>query len=127
MEPVQLLVVEDEVLIHLSIEDALAEAGYEIVIAMNGKTAIAELDADAALFKGVITDIRLGSKETGWDVARHARELAPEMPIIYMTGDSAHEWASQGVPNSIVIQKPFAMGQLVAGISNLLNAQPPVL
>ena len=127
MEPVRLLVVEDEVLIHLSIEDALAEAGYEIVIAMNGKTAIAELDADAALFKGVITDIRLGSKETGWDVARHARELAPEMPIIYMTGDSAHEWASQGVPNSIVIQKPFAMGQLVAGISNLLNAQPPVL
>ena len=127
MEPVQLLVVEDEVLIHLSIEDALAEAGYEIVIAMNGKTAIAELDADTALFKGVITDIRLGSKETGWDVARHARELAPEMPIIYMTGDSAHEWASQGVPNSIVIQKPFAMGQLVAGISNLLNAQPPVL
>ena len=38
-----------------------------------------------------------------------------------MTGAAADEWASKGVPNSILLQKPFAPAQLVTAVSNLLN------
>ncbi len=43
------------------------------------------------------------------------------MPLIYMSGDSSGEWASQGVPNSIMIGKPFAFPQLITALSMLLN------
>ena len=44
-----------------------------------------------------------------------------------MTGTEAEQWASHGVPNSILLTKPFAPAQLVTAISQLLNAggQPP--
>jgi hypothetical protein len=42
-----------------------------------------------------------------------------------MSGRDADAWASQGVPNSIMLAKPFAPAQLVTAVSNLLNAGPP--
>ncbi|GAC1046202.1 hypothetical protein thsrh120_62090 [Rhizobium sp. No.120] len=57
----------------------------------------------------------------GWDLARRARELQPVMPVIYVTGDSAQDWAAQGVPNSVLLQKPFVHAQLVTALTTLLN------
>lgn len=52
-------------------------------------------------------------------VAKHARELDPEFPVVYMSGDSAADWASKGVPNSIRLSKPFAPAQLVTAVFSL--------
>ncbi|MDP8919398.1 MAG: response regulator, partial [Pseudomonadota bacterium] len=76
---------------------------------------------DTGRFSGVVTDIRLGAGPTGWDVARRARELAPGIPVIYVSGDSAHEWDSRGLPNSVMITKPFVTAQVLTAISTLLN------
>jgi DNA-binding response OmpR family regulator len=43
------------------------------------------------------------------------------MPIIYMSGESAEEWAVKGVPGSAMVAKPFAPAQLVTAISNVIN------
>jgi CheY-like chemotaxis protein len=40
-----------------------------------------------------VTDINLRGKMAGWEVAKHAREIDLEFPIIGMTGDNADEWA----------------------------------
>ncbi len=120
---VRILVVEDEALIEQLVVVGLEDAGYEIAIADNAEDAIAMLEADGADYRAVVTDINLAPQRlTGWDVAKRARELTTDMPIIYMTGASNHEWTSSGVPNSILIAKPFAMGQIVVAISQLLNA-----
>jgi hypothetical protein len=42
-----------------------------------------------------------------------------------MSGASADDWASKGVPNSIMLSKPFAPAQLVTAVSNLLNTGTP--
>jgi two-component system cell cycle response regulator CpdR len=47
------------------------------------------------------------------------------MPVIYMTGTHGEDWASKGVPNSVLLTKPFAPAQLVTALSNLLNAGSP--
>jgi hypothetical protein len=57
--------------------------------------------------------------------ARKAREIDPEFPIVYMSGVSAVEWSSKGVPNSIMLEKPFAPAQLVTAVANLLNSGTP--
>ena len=38
-----------------------------------------------------------------------------------MSGDSAHEWDSQGVPNRVMVNKPFVAAQSITAISMLLN------
>ena len=54
-------------------------------------------------------------------MSRRARELEPSLPVVYMTGDAAGDWTSNGVPNSILVTKPFAPAQVVTAVSQLLN------
>ena len=70
----------------------------------------------------LITDIRLARNSlTGWDIAHLARELNPTIFVVYITGDSALEWALRGVPGSILIQKPFDPREVVSAVSHLLG------
>jgi hypothetical protein len=43
------------------------------------------------------------------------------LPVVYMSGDSAHEWSANGVPESVILQKPFVLVQLITAITTLLN------
>jgi DNA-binding response OmpR family regulator len=86
---------------------------------VSGAQALAELEANPARFGAPLTDVRLGQPD-GWEVARWARELVPRMPVLYVTGDSAHEWHTQGVPNSLVVAKPFVAAQIVTALRALL-------
>jgi DNA-binding response OmpR family regulator len=122
LEAPALLLVEDEILLHEILTIELADAGFETVAVSEGNQALAELEAVATRFKAVITDIRLGDGPDGWNVARRARELVADMPVVYITGDSAHEWSSKGVPGSVVIAKPFAAAQLSTAVSTLITA-----
>jgi hypothetical protein len=53
-----------------------------------------------------------------------ARDAMPSKegpsPVVYLTGESADAWGSQGVPNSL-LRKLFAPAQLVTAVSQLLN------
>jgi DNA-binding NtrC family response regulator len=90
-------------------------------MASNSDEAINLLDAPGANFSALITDVNLPGKFTGWDVAKHARELSETLPVVYMTGGRALDWASKGVPNSMLVTKPFAAAQIVTAVSQLLN------
>jgi DNA-binding response OmpR family regulator len=118
-----ILVVEDDQLLQSLVEESLTEGGYEVVIASSGEDAVALLNASEGKYRALVTDINLGSSNIdGWGVARHAREIDPGFPVVYMSGNDAVNWASKGVPNSIILEKPFAPAQLVTAVSQLLNA-----
>lgn len=38
-----------------------------------------------------------------------------------MTGDRAKKWIAHGVPNSVLITKPFVLTQVIVALSNLIN------
>jgi FixJ family two-component response regulator len=77
------------------------------------------LDTRIDEIAGLITDIRFPGP-SGWEIARHARHQKPELPIVYMTGDSGADWSAEGVPKSLLLQKPFAAAQAITAISTLL-------
>ncbi|MCG6204569.1 response regulator [Rhodopseudomonas sp. HC1] len=115
------LVVEDEPMIQSLVQEALEEGGFQVEAVASGEDA-EKLLAQPDRFRAVITDVNLGrDRMDGWDVGRLARETDPSLPVIYMTGDSAAEWASRGVPNSLLITKPFAPSQVVSAVAQLLN------
>ncbi len=116
-----LLYVEDEVLIQDLLVSALTEAGYEVVVASSGADGVNTLQSRSGEIRGLITDINLGSGTDGWEVARQARELISGLPVVYVSGASHQEWTSKGVPESVMIAKPFAPAQIVVAISGLLN------
>lgn len=116
-----LLLVDDDATIAAILKEALSDGGFDVVTAHNGKEALAVMEEKIVSLRGVITDVNLGEGPDGWDIARHARELSAHIPVVYMSGASSHEWASHGVPNSVIIQKPFANAQIVTAISELIN------
>jgi two-component system cell cycle response regulator CpdR len=54
----------------------------------------------------VVTDIRFRELPDEWEVARVAREIDPDLPIVYISGPVLPDWASRGVSNSIMLEKP---------------------
>ena len=116
-----ILLAEDDLRVLESMQETLEHGGYSVQAATSGEEAIQLIWHLEQPFSGLVTDIHLGPGPNGWDVARTARERYPDLPIVYMTGDSALEWTSQGVPKSILLQKPIAAAQLVTAISTLLN------
>jgi CheY-like chemotaxis protein len=119
---VLVLVVEDDPLIRQILDEALTDGGYAVRVATTGEEAIALLDESGAAFQALITDVDLApGKLTGWDVARHAREITADIPVIYMSGASGGDWASKGVPKSMLMSKPFTSAQMVTAVSQLIN------
>ena len=126
-ELLAVLVVEDDALVQGMVDEALSEGGFGPQIVSSGEEAIALLQGDESNnWRALITDINLSGSLTGWDVAKRARELLSDLPVIYMTGAAADQWPSHGVPNSVLLQKPFAPAQVVTAVSQLLNGTPPV-
>jgi DNA-binding response OmpR family regulator len=123
-DPLVILIAEDDQLIQGFLEEPLSDGGFDSEIASSGDEAIALLADNGSKYRALLTDIDLHGTTTGWEVARHARTVDPAFPIIYMTGAAAEDWAAQGVPNSVLLSKPFAAAQLVTAISTLLNMVP---
>ena len=120
-----ILIVEDDQDNQIIVEEALTDGGFRSVIATSGEEAVARLRSDEVKCLALVTDINLPGRLDGWEIARVAREIDPAFPIVYMTGAAADDWPSKGVPNSILLNKPFAPAQLVTAVSQLLNAGTP--
>jgi DNA-binding response OmpR family regulator len=120
----EVMVVEDDQSIQSIGEEALSDGGFEPAIASSGEEALTLLSESN--YRALVIDIKLGKDRIrGWDVARRARAMNPLLPVVYITGASADEWPVQGVPNSVVLTKPFAPAQLVTAVSQLLTEVPP--
>jgi DNA-binding NtrC family response regulator len=118
---VLVLIAENEAEIRNVLQASFEDGGFAVVLASSGEEAMAAMDSKRERVRALVTDINFGSKATGWDVARHAREINPELPVVYVTGAAGHDWASLGVPNSVLIAKPFATAQVLTAVSQLLN------
>jgi DNA-binding response OmpR family regulator len=121
-----ILVVDDDPLVQRIVAESLGDGGFETVIAASGDEAVELLDTADGKYRALVTDINLGRGQMqGWDVARRAREIDPGFPIVYMSGESGEDWSSRGVPDSIMLAKPFAPAQLVTAVSQVLNKARP--
>jgi CheY-like chemotaxis protein len=117
-----ILVIDDEFLVREVVVEALEEGGFSVLTADNGSQGIEMFAENSARIRGLVTDINLGEGLDGWEVARTARGQVSDLPVVYVSGESGHQWASQGVPNSLLVTKPFAPAQILVALSSLLVA-----
>lgn len=116
-----ILVIEDDRDLQMMVEDALRDGGYEPAIAGSGEEALTLLKAFRTKYSALVTDIRLLGRLDGWRVARGAREIDPSFPVLYITGGGGDEWPTRGVPDSVLLNKPFSPDELVAAVAKLLE------
>ncbi|MGL3210017.1 response regulator [Bradyrhizobium sp. BR 1433] len=120
-----ILVIEDDRDLQMMVEDALRDGGDEPAIAGSGEEALTLLKAFRTKYSALVTDIRLLGRLDGWRVARGAREIDPSFPVLYITGGGGDEWPTRGVPDSVLLNKPFSPDELVAAVAKLLKNGAP--
>lgn len=117
----RVLVVEDEPAICALFNDILEFEGFEAHCVRSDHEAYAVLRRDPA-FGCVIVDVNLGIGTTGYDVARFAREIDPQLPVIYVSGQTTQtSFEANGVPGSLFLPKPFTPDELLQKIHTLVG------
>ena len=117
----QILLVEDETFIAEVIQDALEDRGLAVKSAHTDRGAFAILEGEARSFAVLIADVNLGPGASGFDVARRARELHPELKVVFITGHAGH-LQKQGVEGSLMVPKPFYPDELAERVVELLDS-----
>ena len=101
----RVLVVEDEVLVSEMISDALTEDGFDVHVSSNADDALHYLSRHSV--DVLFTDIDLPGSMDGGHLARCAREMKPELSVIYASGKAPGLRHVAKVPGSIFLQKPY--------------------
>ncbi|WP_230206942.1 response regulator [Novosphingobium sp. Gsoil 351] len=122
-QKISIMVFEDEPLVAMFVREALEAEGFEVLLSNSPAEAEQAIETSIEAVSALVTDIRLGAGLSGWELGRLARERCSDLPVIYVSGDSAIDYSAQGVPGSTMIQKPFVAAQLVTAIAGLLNQQ----
>jgi CheY-like chemotaxis protein len=104
---VSVLLVEDESLIAEMIGMALEDHGYAVSIAASASEALDHLAAGAVDI--LFTDINLPGDMDGADLAVRAREMQPDLPVIYASGRWSLLERLQRMPHSAVLPKPYSL------------------
>jgi DNA-binding NtrC family response regulator len=114
-----LIVVEDEVLLRLLMEMSLEATEYDFRVLSTAGSALEALEAEADRFDVLLTNVNLGDAAmTGFDLARRARELNPDILVVYMSGHAAHLFEREKVPGSIFLEKPIDTDRLLGILQN---------
>ena len=118
------LLVEDEADVRELIEEAFAQRGLAVRTAESDVAAYAVLAREARQFDLLVADINLGEGTTGFDVARRARQLNPNLAVIYITGHAAH-LDRFGVDGGVMFPKPFRPVELAERALAVLDGGEP--
>ena len=114
-EPIRVLFVEDEFFIREWIAQELSEQGYAVDSVTNAADAL--LHITRAPIDVLLTDINLPGGMDGTALARRARELQPNLTIIYASARASALKQEARVPGSLVLPKPYepaVLGRLLA-------------
>ncbi len=106
-----ILLVEDEQMVRVVAERALARHGYTVITATNGEEGLALLGSRSD-FDLLISDVVMPLMD-GPTMVRHARERYPNLPILFMSGYAEEQLRkSIDIDNVNFIPKPFSVQQL---------------
>ena len=116
----RILIVEDEYFVALTIEDALVDAGYDVV----GVEASAEAAILRALEAGpdlILMDIRLAGKMDGIDAALELRRHGLRVLFASAHSDDATRERGEEARPLGWLTKPFSGSELVASVRRALD------
>ncbi|MDH3222390.1 MAG: response regulator, partial [Gemmatimonadota bacterium] len=118
-----ILLVEDESIVRRLAMRVLTRAGYTVIEAENGPTALAAYD-EYGRVDLLVTDMVM-PEMGGREVAEALAAKQPDLRVVYMSGYTADEVFRQALPSARnrFLQKPFAPDDLTAKVREVLDDQ----
>jgi DNA-binding NtrC family response regulator len=112
------LLVDDEPTIRLSIGDAISDAGHRVTLASDGAEALERIKSH--VFDVIISDIRM-PKLDGLTLFHRIREISPETDVILVTAYGAVEDAVKALKLGArdYLTKPFETAELLVRLERL--------
>jgi DNA-binding NtrC family response regulator len=121
----RILIVDDDRAICDLIRDILAEIRMTGVCAYSDREAYRIISALPTI-RGLIVDVDLGTGVTGFDIARFARQVVPNLPVVFVTGAATRSsFQAFGVPGSAFFQKPFDFDDLLSALLSQMDRLSP--
>lgn len=120
----RILVVEDEYLIRLTLAEALADEGFDVIEAADGNEAMAAVRGEPDL-RLLLTDVQLPGPMNGQQLALAARGVNPHLPVIFMTGRPEPLDIRLQAERNLVISKPYLPSEICAAARQMLDDADP--
>ncbi|MBC2666498.1 response regulator [Novosphingobium flavum] len=117
----KILLVEDEDSVRAVAERALARQGYEVTSACDGEEGL-EFVRLGRRFDLVVSDVVMPVMD-GPAMAREIREIAPQLPILFMSGYAEEQLRREiDIVDMHFIPKPFSVQQITDKVAYVLAA-----
>jgi DNA-binding NtrC family response regulator len=126
MTKARLLIAEDDADMRDLLREVLEEAGYETVLATDGRAALALIERETELLDLILTDVQMPNVK-GDELLRAARKIRAEAPVIVVTAFGSVEQAVEMVKAGafLYVTKPFKTADLLATIHQALQFSAP--
>ena len=116
-EKTHVLLVDDDVVVRQSLEQALSVENFLVVSAASAGEALREFGAKKIDI--VLLDLNLGT-ESGWDTLQTLKKLRPRVPVIIMTAHAENPAkASKNRPEAFM-EKPLDLAALFCKLKDLV-------
>jgi CheY-like chemotaxis protein len=118
-----ILLVEDEDIVRRLVAEILADAGYAVLEASDGNSALEVVRRHAGELDLLVTDVIMPGI-SGRDVAQAVSSLRPGLQVLYMSGYTDGAIAHHGVleDGTAFLQKPFSAAELAEKVRGLLDS-----
>jgi PAS domain S-box-containing protein len=122
----RILVVEDRTDVRRFVLGHLAKLGYHTQDAPDGPAALELLRSDAP-FDLLFTDIVLPEGMSGLELADAARQIRPDLKVLFTSGYSEDVLRQQGAadPAFLLLRKPYKRQELAAMLRKALDGSAP--
>jgi DNA-binding response OmpR family regulator len=119
-----ILVVDDDEFLLEFVRLLLVRGGYPVLTAQNGEEAWNLILANQHEIRLLLTDIVMPDFFDGFELADRVRKHQPDLPILFMTGASLHEYSSGDLLTwePILLRKPFTPDRLLNFVREHLEA-----
>ena len=121
----RILVIDDEPDTRAMLEQILKRAGYEVVLAADGREGMERYRRSPADL--VITDLYMPNQD-GMETIRELRSCFPAVAIIAMSGQPGTGTMlaiAQNVADVGILRKPFLPDELIAAVEKALGGRSP--
>lgn len=120
MSRVKVLYVEDELFLGKIVKESLESRNYEVTMVTDGSQVVQKFNGED--FQICILDVMLPGRD-GFSLAKEIRQMAPEIPIIFLTAKVQTEDLVSGfrAGGNDYIRKPFSLEELIVRMENLLQ------
>ncbi|MEO8716277.1 MAG: PAS domain S-box protein [Acetobacteraceae bacterium] len=115
------LVVDDEPSVRMLVAEVVEELGYTAIEAADGAAGLRAVQSDVRIDL-LITDVGLPGGMNGRQVVDAARQIRPELKVLFITGYAENAVVGNGYlePGMHVLTKPFAMETLALRVTDLI-------